>query len=104
MYQPTQRFRDELDSIIRCNHIDSAELQDKLYHAVDVEREELKKDKERNAILVTVEGGNLSNIINIPKGITIIVRDYDVENTCEDDERITQDDDGEDCFESIWEG
>lgn len=49
---------------------------------------------------VSLEGGLITDI-KLPKGVKVIVRDYDIEGS--DDERIAKDKAGRDCFESVWE-
>lgn len=57
---------------------------------------------EKNTIYIKVIGGLISDIDNIPEGITIKILDYDIQGAEED--RLTKDEEGEDCVESIWEG
>ena len=51
-------------------------------------------------VRVTVEGGVVQHI-DCPKGVRGIVRDYDCEGV--EAESLKQDDNGDDCIESIWE-
>ena len=55
-------------------------------------------------ILITVEGGVIQDI-RIPKGCNakVKVRDYDCDETPETDDRVTLDEQGDECYESIWE-
>lgn len=53
-------------------------------------------------VLVTVEGGIVQDVSNIPPGITLIVRDYDVEPN--DDPDYPRDDAGHPYAESTWCG
>ncbi len=48
---------------------------------------------------VYVDGG-LVDWVNMPPGVRVIVRDYDVEG--EDEERIVTDKDGDECIETEW--
>ena len=52
-----------------------------------------------DTILVTVEGGVIQDIENIPLGIEVVVHDYDVEG-CEGPTEF--DDDGQHYIESIY--
>ena len=51
-------------------------------------------------VRVTVEGGVIQ-YVEVPEGVTVIVRDYDAEGC--DPDLVEQDDDGNDYIESIWE-
>jgi len=50
-------------------------------------------------ILITVEGGIIQDIDNIPPGLQVVVHDYDAEG-CEGPTEI--DDDGQHYIESIY--
>lgn len=50
-------------------------------------------------VRVTVEGGVIQHV-EVPEGITVIVRDYDVEGC--PPELLQQDENGDVCFESLW--
>ncbi len=54
----------------------------------------------RKIVKVTVEGGCVQHV-EVPEGVTVIVRDYDAEGC--DPDLIEQDEDGNDYIESIWE-
>ena len=54
-----------------------------------------------NKIVITMEGGLIQDIQGIPDGVVILVRDYDVEGA--DDTELTQDENGDACYELIWE-
>jgi hypothetical protein len=58
-------------------------------------------NSDQHAIVITVEGGVIQSIENIPPGVRIVVRDYDVDGT----ERagLVEDENGEQFVESIWE-
>lgn len=58
------------------------------------------KKPNNKVVEVMLEGGLITDI-KLPKGVKVIVHDYDIEGS--DDERITQDKDGRDCFETVWE-
>ena len=60
----------------------------------------MKKPKNK-VVEIWVEGGLIQDM-KLPKGVSAIVRDYDIEGS-EDDDRITKDKNGRDCFESVWE-
>ena len=51
-------------------------------------------------VRVTVEGGVVQHV-EVPEGVQVVVRDYDVEGT-DGDER-EQDENGDHFIESIWE-
>jgi hypothetical protein len=52
-----------------------------------------------HTIRITIEGGVIQNIDDIPPGVQVIVRDYDVDGS-EDD--LGQDDNGDKFVESTW--
>jgi hypothetical protein len=47
---------------------------------------------------ITMEGGVIQHTV-IPKGVQVIVRDYDCEG-CED---VTKDENGDDCVVHTWD-
>lgn len=49
---------------------------------------------------VTVEGG-VVQYIDVPQGVRVIVKDYDVEGCDQSD--LEQDENGDNYFEAIWE-
>jgi hypothetical protein len=51
-------------------------------------------------VYVFIEGGVIHDM-RVPKGITVIVRDYDVEGV--EPERIERDASGQEFVESVWE-
>jgi hypothetical protein len=51
-------------------------------------------------VKVTVEGGVVQHV-EVPKGVAVIVKDYDVEGTPED--MLEKDDNGDSFIEAIWE-
>lgn len=51
-------------------------------------------------ILVNLING-LIEVENIPSGVEVVVRDYDIEG-CGNDEKLVKDEDGIPCFESVW--
>lgn len=55
------------------------------------------------SIVITVEGGVIQDI-PFPEGckIKVIVQDFDIEGTEED--QLTMLDSGDECIESIWNG
>ena len=67
------------------------------YDAGDRFREEVQ---ETRIVAITVEGGVIQDVV-CPKGVKVIVRDYDSEGV--EAESLKQDDNGDDYIESIWE-
>jgi hypothetical protein len=51
-------------------------------------------------VRVTIEGGVCQHV-EVPEGVTVIVRDYDVDGT--DAEEFEQDDNGDKFIEATWE-
>ncbi len=51
-------------------------------------------------VQVTVEGGVVQHV-DVPEGLQVVVRDYDVDGTEAD--HLQQDDNGDQFIESIWE-
>lgn len=51
-------------------------------------------------VRVTVEGGVVQNV-EVPKGVRVIVKDYDVEGC--DDDQLEQDEAGDSFITSVWE-
>ena len=51
-------------------------------------------------VKIVVEGGVVQKV-DCPKGVQVIVHDYDVDGVPEDE--LTQDDQGDECIETIWE-
>lgn len=51
-------------------------------------------------INITVEGGVIQDISDIPKGVNVVVRDYDCEGC--DEELLKTDQDGNYYIESVW--
>jgi len=51
-------------------------------------------------VRVTVEGG-VVQWVEVPEGVTVIVRDYDVDGSEED--QLDQDENGDQYVEAIWE-
>lgn len=51
-------------------------------------------------VRVTVEGGVIQ-WVEVPDGVTVIVRDYDVDGTEAD--QLQQDENGDEFIESLWE-
>lgn len=60
-----------------------------------------RRDQGNLTVRVTLEGGIIQNI-DMPPGITVKVYDYDAEAYHLDE--LMQDDDGNDCHVSVWEG
>lgn len=51
-------------------------------------------------ILVNLING-LIDVENVPSGVEVVVRDYDIEG-CGNDEKLVKDEDGIPCFESVY--
>lgn len=51
-------------------------------------------------VRVTVEGGVVQNV-EVPEGVQVIVKDYDVDGS--DEDQLERDEDGDSFVESIWE-
>lgn len=51
-------------------------------------------------VRITVEGGVVQHV-EVPEGVQVIVRDYDVEGT--DADELEQDENGDQFIESFWE-
>ncbi len=51
-------------------------------------------------VQVTVEGGVVQHV-EVPKGVQVVVKDYDVDGTEAD--QLRQDENGDEFIESIWE-
>ncbi len=50
-------------------------------------------------VTITVEGGVVQNV-EVPEGVTVIVRDYDVEGV--ESDLLQQDENGDNYIEAIW--
>ena len=50
-------------------------------------------------INITVEGGVIQDITDIPDDVQVVVRDYDVDGN---EENLLEDEDGYNFIESIW--
>ena len=55
----------------------------------------------KKSIVITMEGGLIQEIEGIPQDVVLVVRDYDMEGAGDDE--LTLDENGDACFESIWE-
>lgn len=51
-------------------------------------------------VTITVEGGVVQDV-EVPPGVRVIVKDYDVEGM--DEDRMTKDEDGNEYVESVYE-
>ena len=58
-----------------------------------------EKPEPNKVIEITVRGGLIQDIQNIPIGITIRVRDYDTDG---DEDRTIKDENGDRCFQADW--
>lgn len=56
---------------------------------------------EPNTIVITIEGGLVQDVSNIPPGMKVVVRDYDCEGA--DDDELSKDERGDDCYVTVWE-
>lgn len=50
--------------------------------------------------VVIIVGDGLVQDVHAPKGIEVIIRDYDVDGV--DEEDLSFDEDGKECFETVW--
>ncbi len=55
----------------------------------------------KKAITVGVYGGVIQWIQGIPKDVRVVVYDYDIEGAGPED--LSQDDEGNECIEAVWE-
>ena len=53
-----------------------------------------------NTVVITVRGG-LADVEQKPKGVTVVIRDYDIETV--DEDRLTKDPAGEECWEELYD-
>jgi hypothetical protein len=67
-----------------------------LRHLLEPRRE----SKAMKTVRLTVEGGVVEHV-EVPEGVQVIVRDYDVDGTEVD--QLQQDENGDQFIESIWE-
>ena len=54
----------------------------------------------KKTVRITMEGGVIQ-AAEVPKGVRVIVRDYDVDGV--ETERLQRDEDGSEFIEAIWE-
>ncbi len=59
-----------------------------------------RKNPAMKIVRVTIEGGVVQHV-DVPVGVQVVVRDYDVDGTDADDHE--QDENGDHFIESIWE-
>ena len=52
-----------------------------------------------NKVIITVSGG-VADVSQKPKGIEVVIRDYDVEGC--DEGLLSKDEDGDQCAEQVW--
>jgi len=52
----------------------------------------------KKTVRITVEGGVVQHV-QVPKGVTVVVRDYDVDG---EDEGLEEDENGDKYVESVW--
>ncbi len=57
----------------------------------------------KKTIVVVVEGGVIQNILHIPRGVRVQVRDYDAEGEDRSDPRIKRDRVGDPYYCATWE-
>ena len=62
--------------------------------------ERRRKNQAMKIVQVTVEGGVVQHV-EVPAGVHVVVRDYDVDGTDRDEHE--QDENGDQFIESIWE-
>lgn len=62
-----------------------------------------EKARQLHKIKITVEGGLIQDIENIPDNVVIEVRDYDNEGLTPDDPWYGKDEEGRECAISEWE-
>lgn len=58
----------------------------------------IKKKNKNKTVVVAIQDG-MVEVHNIPKGISVIIRDYDIDGV--DPERLVEDPDGELCIERL---
>jgi len=56
-------------------------------------------NNDHHTIVITVEGGVIQSIENIPSGVRVVVRDYDVDGS---ERAVLEDEDGESFAETVW--
>ena len=56
---------------------------------------------DKQIITVGVEGGVVQWIQGIPRGIRVVVHDYDVDGA--DKEELSKDENGDEYLESVWD-
>jgi len=62
----------------------------------------LSREKSENVVIeCSLDGGLLDVESEMPPGVTLIVRDYDIEG-CDETERIQEDSEGRECFVSEY--
>ena len=54
----------------------------------------------KKKITITMEGGIIQSITGIPEDVAVEIRDYDVESY--DLEKLTKDEQGDDCYIATW--
>jgi hypothetical protein len=59
-----------------------------------------KENQEMKIVRITVEGGVVQHV-EVPDGVQVVVKDYDVDGTEAD--QLQQDENGDNFIESIWE-
>lgn len=52
-------------------------------------------------VIIRVDGG-IASVDKCPADVEVVIRDYDIEGASEDE--ISQDDNGDDCYEKIETG
>jgi len=53
-------------------------------------------------ILVVMEGGVIQDIVGVPRGMRVVVRDYDVEGVDPDDADLYMNSEGSLCTQVVW--
>jgi|GEM_PF-4131040 len=65
----------------------------------DCHKSDLENQSNEPVVVVTVSGG-VPMVVKKPKGVKLVIRDYDVDGV--EENLLTQDPSGDDCVESVW--
>ena len=57
----------------------------------------------KHKILITVEGGVIQDISNIPENTEVEVYDYDCDEYPNDNNNVEVDEDGDEYWKSVWD-
>jgi hypothetical protein len=58
------------------------------------------RSNDMKTVKFVVEGGVVQDVV-CPKGVRVVIHDYDIDGIPEDE--LTTDKSGDDCIETIWE-